>query len=405
MSAGSLRQEPCWRIRDRWPETEELSQAWERLVARQRLPSVFMDWDWLTCWWRHFGSRRRLLLVTAESEDELLAAAPFMVSTRPLLPLRPARILELVGTGRVPANGQGLADRMDLLCHPDRPELVAELLARVLEAPPSFDLIRLASVPSSSPTVRAMEQLARERGYSVCQRLKSLSPYAVFEGGWDEFLTGRKSKTRRQLRNSRRRLQELADVIIRTYPDDGGSLEQTLAAIRAVSRESYKWRDGTALFQPPVVRRFLSDYFARMDARSRLMVQLLDVAGRTAAFQAGFRQHQRWFAYTTAYQEKLARHHLGIHLLLHSLEGAFQAGALELDMMAGEETYKRHWSNAAREEVELLAVAPRSPLARVAHILHFRWRRALSQRRLPKRIHNRLLALRYGRGSPGSGRD
>ena len=38
---------------------EQLEQGWQELVSASSLNHPFLQWDWCTTWWRHYGCERR----------------------------------------------------------------------------------------------------------------------------------------------------------------------------------------------------------------------------------------------------------------------------------------------------------------------------------------------------------
>src|SRR5688500_5663735 len=61
---------------DNWPHDEWFQGEYHRLWNEQRIPLPFTHPDWVQAWWNHFGSARRLVLLTVERDGALLAVAP-----------------------------------------------------------------------------------------------------------------------------------------------------------------------------------------------------------------------------------------------------------------------------------------------------------------------------------------
>src|SRR3954449_7135247 len=92
----------------------------------ERSGNLFGTWEWLSCWWRHFG-RGELMTNALRSEDgELLAVLPLCLSGR-----RPLRTLRFVG--------HGVGDQCGPVCVPER-RAAAEHALRELVENGDFDL-------------------------------------------------------------------------------------------------------------------------------------------------------------------------------------------------------------------------------------------------------------------------
>ncbi len=148
--------EILWELHSRFPDDRSFIQQWDELAEGQDVPSIFLGYEWITTWWRHFGTNRQLFLISGTRRSRLIALAPMMVSTRPLFPLRPSRMMEFIGTAGVPSRGMGLADRVDFLYPPGHQEILSELLAKLLDYSHHFDLLLIRALPVSSPCVRRM---------------------------------------------------------------------------------------------------------------------------------------------------------------------------------------------------------------------------------------------------------
>ncbi|AGW13741.1 GNAT family N-acetyltransferase [Megalodesulfovibrio gigas] len=73
---------PVIRQLESFEDARPLAAAWDALVARAG-GHIFMTYDWLRCWWEHFGAEDSLRLLVLESaEGDLLGFAPWYVTRR-----------------------------------------------------------------------------------------------------------------------------------------------------------------------------------------------------------------------------------------------------------------------------------------------------------------------------------
>ena len=59
--------------------------------------NIFLTWEWLSTWWKHFGNERIFRLITVRDDEKLIAAAPLMSSKYKLAGLKLTK-MEFVGT-------------------------------------------------------------------------------------------------------------------------------------------------------------------------------------------------------------------------------------------------------------------------------------------------------------------
>jgi len=58
---------------------EELKGAWSHLLSDVPGVPVFLTWEWVSAWWRHYGQGNSLyVLAVRESGGRLVGLAPWM---------------------------------------------------------------------------------------------------------------------------------------------------------------------------------------------------------------------------------------------------------------------------------------------------------------------------------------
>ena len=55
---------------------ELLREEWEALLQASAANGLFLTWEWLATWWKHFSVERELFVLTARASGELMAIAP-----------------------------------------------------------------------------------------------------------------------------------------------------------------------------------------------------------------------------------------------------------------------------------------------------------------------------------------
>ena len=85
------------RVIEDFGEFEGLSGIWNNVLQRSHDNDIFSTWEWLWCWWKHFGKSRDLRLMIAEEDGRIVGFAPFMVSSYSFKHLGKLRRVEFVG--------------------------------------------------------------------------------------------------------------------------------------------------------------------------------------------------------------------------------------------------------------------------------------------------------------------
>jgi len=362
-------------------------EAWTDLLRDADAPAAFLFHPWIATWWRHFGAGQEFQALVLREGAELVAAVP--------LGLRRARALgcgftvaEFAGTGSV-AGRDTLADKVDLLVRRQaegcREELVRALLARLER----IDVLDLRPYDASSPTRACLERLAGARATTLP---RSVSPYLTLPASWEEYLTQRSPKFRKNRRRALRSLEALGEVSLTRLPA-GGDCAAWLEEVLDVDRESWTAAQGTNLFGAPALRAFFLDLLPRLAERGWLDLHVLRVAGRAVAYEICLEFGDTLYAYNAGYRLTHADSSPGNLVSSAVVEAACGRGLATYDMLRGSEAYKERWASGTRSELQTLVTA-RRPGARLYALLGIRARNRLARSGRVARLRDGIRGLK-----------
>jgi CelD/BcsL family acetyltransferase involved in cellulose biosynthesis len=378
-----------WSTHSTFPEEKSFVQQWNHLAETQVIPGIFVTYDWIKTWWNHFGADKRLVLLSGTYEKRLVALAPMMITKKGPFSLQGPRIMEFIGTGSVPTRGMGLSDRVDFLYAGNCHAILDEMLDRLYSLNPHFDLLLIRALSSASPTFEQLKRNSEHYELSFGSVFRSFSPYTEIKGSWESFLSTKSGKTRRQWRNSRRRLKRTGKYELSRYPDNGWSFKSTMKAILTISRHSYKWEEQNALLQSSALLNFYTEFYRRISRKGFFKVHFILMGGEPVAYQAGFQYANRLFAYDTAYDKSHKDVHPGIHLVTQGIRTACGKNLVEYDMMRGDEPYKNRWCSDRREEIHFVAYH-RSLKGKITLLLFVRLRELMKKSRRIRSFYEKI---------------
>jgi hypothetical protein len=58
----------------------ELGHEWNKVLERSRDINIFLAWEYLSTYWRHFGKEKNLRILCIEDKNEIIAIAPLRQS-------------------------------------------------------------------------------------------------------------------------------------------------------------------------------------------------------------------------------------------------------------------------------------------------------------------------------------
>jgi CelD/BcsL family acetyltransferase involved in cellulose biosynthesis len=299
---------------------EAVREEWAELAEHGR--NIFATWEFATTWWEHFGPGRRLLTVACrDAGGELLAILPLYLWRR-----RPLRIMRFLG------NGAG--DILGPVSRPERSDDAARALRRLLDvAPWDWDVFVGENLPGE-------EDWRRKIGGHLIRR--EGNPILRAPDGFERFLEQRTSNFRRQLRRSERQLARRYDVRYRL--SDASTLDADLDALFLLHQARFGAQSTFGGGRTAFHRAFAW----RAHRSGWLRLWTLELDGRAAAAQYGFRYGGVESFYQLGRDPSFRRESLGTLLLSHAIRSAAADGVDEFAFLRGHEPYKYRFATDDR---------------------------------------------------------
>jgi CelD/BcsL family acetyltransferase involved in cellulose biosynthesis len=291
---------------------EPLRDAWTWLTANGA--NIFATWEWNELWWRHYGRARRLRVGVVRRGGEVGAIVPLFIWSD-----RPFRVLRLLGHGH--------GDRLGPICDGDEPGTAERALRDALSAVPHDLFVGDWLAGDCGWTGALGGRVLRTTGY----------PILALEGrSWEELLAGRSPRLRKNIRQSRNRLERRH--IVRFRSSDATTLEGDLDTLFGLHRSRFGRHEGCHFcgdYEP-----FQRDFAALAFDRGWLRLLLLELDGEAVAAEFGFLFHDVYFAYQGARNPAWDRESVGFVVEVETIRRTLEEGAVEFRFLGGEEPYK-----------------------------------------------------------------
>jgi CelD/BcsL family acetyltransferase involved in cellulose biosynthesis len=348
---------------DALPADPNFHDQWNALVQTMERSQVFYTFEWAQAVSRAYASSVKPLVLAAYRGEELAGVVAFAQDT---------------GRKQVSFLTATTADYCDFISAPaDRNKFIEG----VMEDLRHFGVagISLSNLPCDSLSADIVESAVRKVGYSVFTR----PAYRCAQVPLDS--EEKRSQTRKSARNKLRRLSNVAgdrefavrhgssgDELTCEFPDFAmAHVERFLAAGR-ISNLVRQER-----------RAFLLELGKLLSAQGSLTLSTLKLAGRTIAWNYGFRFGGNWFWYQPAFDRDMAQLSPGTYLLCEILRQASEDPQIHtVDLGLGDEEYKERYSKAGRMTLHITASSGRRKALEVC-----RYRAAQFVKRSPRLEH------------------
>jgi CelD/BcsL family acetyltransferase involved in cellulose biosynthesis len=329
-------------------ELETLEDAWHHLLLRSSGSTAFVSPAWVMTWYRHFERPDGIYVVAVRRGQELVGLAPFAQSG---IGGRRAGFRLLVSAGTEHGDyGEPLlgpdpvpvaAAIADHLCGLVRAESVAVNLRRLYD---------------DGPLLRALDQ----RDDVLCRPMGMVAHSALVRfdvlDDPEEYLD--RLARRHSIPRRMRRLQERYGEV--TFDSADPDLDGALDAMRDMLARRWGTGSGPRLFATSALEAFTRSVMRALVDAGLAHVSSLNAGRRRLAVSNLFHVGARHLSDNAAFEPELASYGLGQAELYHMLRHSLAAGAVEVDLRAGDFPYKRKWANAERVSRSLVLTAPGS---------------------------------------------
>jgi CelD/BcsL family acetyltransferase involved in cellulose biosynthesis len=320
-------------------QLDALREEWNDLLADSPADCLFLTWEWMTSWWRHLKGERELHVIEIRDHERLVGLAPFAVSH--------GRV-EFMGTGTVGS------DYLDVIARRGCEREVVEAVAQSLEA--TRLNLHFSHFLSGAVIPRLGERM-RVSGYRIFNRTINVCPFMVLrDHTWDSFLS---TTGKRHRENVRRRIRKLPGNASFHLTETREELHRNLRILIELHHRSWNARGGSDALQEGAVENFHKEFTEHALRQGWLRLFVLSIAGRPEAAVYAFNRKGRLLYYQAGVSPDRSSMSLGLVALALAIQHALDEGAVECDLLHGDEDYKSLWANHTRQ-LHVLDGYPRS---------------------------------------------
>jgi CelD/BcsL family acetyltransferase involved in cellulose biosynthesis len=338
-----------------------LVAEWEALAKWAGAPP-FLRPGWFSAWWHAFASGE-LVVVTLTRADRLVGVLPLR---------RRAGVLASPTNAHTPAFGPLVADA----------SAAAELFSWAYAQRPRR--VQLDYVDAADPAVAELQRISERSGHRVVRSLVQRSPYAVLDPGEDvDRRLG--SKSARNLRRNRRRLEDVGHVEIQ-LESAPRRLDRLLEEGFRVEASGWKAERGTAIASSPATLRFYTDVAGWARSAGLLRLAFLRLDGRAIAFALSLQDGTAFYLLKGGYDPEYRRFAPGKQLFRSLMEQAVASGAQRFEFLGAAEPWKLEWTEECHERFLVRSYAPTmlGTADRAAQTAYLRYGRPLAKRALAR---------------------
>lgn len=298
------------------------SDRWQALLGSGSSDVVFLTWQWQSAWWETFR-RGELLLICAERDGEIVAAAPLFTD---------AGMVYLVGSGG--------SDYLDFVGDVNDPEVLDSLLTEARRHVRDFIGFVFYHVPDASPTSRLLKQSAERLGLAIFE--ESGLPAPVLDANTHPGALHAAIAKKSLVRHERYFVREGGlDVEHETHATE---ILPLLDEFFTQHQARWAGTDSPSLFLDDQQRQFYRALTTSASDEGWLRFTRILWKGEAIAFHFGFCYRGTFMWYKPSFDIGVARRSPGEVLLRQLLVAASNEPVTAFDFGLGDETFKSRFA-------------------------------------------------------------
>lgn len=326
----------------------ELRDIWTKVLAKSRDNNIFLTWEYLSTFWKHFGKNAKLRILCVKDRNEVIAIAPLRQSRFNFVSWLGYDVIEPLGyRGLMPEGG----DYTGLLLGEKEKECL-NLFLKYLEKHNDWDFIYMYDVPETS----AIPDLLRRTTNSNLkfEIIKgAICPYVPIPISVDSFYKELSRMFRKNLRRYMRKLkEECGKVELKKY-NEIGSVKETMNLFFELHQKRWKSKHMPGVFSTQTIRNFYMDLAKKFASKGWLFLYFLTVNDEPVAAKYCFEYNQKMFSALSGFDPDYSKYSVGNLLTLKIIKKCIEKKLVEFDFMKGDEPYKFGWTKKYRRNLNI----------------------------------------------------
>jgi CelD/BcsL family acetyltransferase involved in cellulose biosynthesis len=332
---------------------QTLKSVWNKLLDDNLLGSnVFLTWEWLSTWWKHFGAGKRLMILTVEDQGAILAVAPLMFSEYEAPAFGHIGKIELVAARD--------SDYNNFIILREDAAVVNSIVDYLKNNVQGWDWIELKEIPASADKLNLMNMFSHDLSSNLTLKMNVCNscPYLVLPVSINLLMEKLSQKMRQNLMRRLREIRKDYRVELKRYDEAGYSVNQAMTFFARLNKARLSAQGMPGLLNEKYdhFRNFQDDVAERFAEKGWLGLYFLMANDEPISAEYAFEYSGKVYAYLSGFDPSYSKYSVGNLIVMLLLERLIKDGFSEYDMLRGDEPYKFEWTNTYRQNFEIRLV-------------------------------------------------
>jgi len=333
----------------------ELEHVWNKVLAKSKDNNIFLTWEYLSIYWKHFGKGKRLRVLCIEDKDDTIAIAPLRQSRYGFSTPLNYEVIEPLGYRGLMSEG---GDYTGLILGEKENECLHLILNYLIEHD-NWDFIYMYDVPETSIIPDLLPKISKKLSITHETKKGVICPFISIPSSMDIFLKELNSKFRKNLRRCMKNLEkDYQRVELKRY-DEFGSVEEAMKIYFELHQKRWKLKHMPGVFSTQEVRDFYRDVAKLFAENGWLALYFLTANDESIAVQYCFEYEQKTYYALSGFDPDYSRYSIGNLIMAKVIEECIARKIKEYDLLKGSEQYKFYWTSKYRRNLNIKFVNKR----------------------------------------------
>lgn len=320
---------------------ESLREFWNSFLQKSLDNDVFSTWEWLWCWWKHFGNGRKLRILMVKEKNQIIAIAPFMLSNYSFLHFGKLAKIEFMSSPHGDYNNFILTKR-EVEC--------VTLLLNALTKFSDWNMLDLKDIREESASAKTLSSIAssKNENLKLNLKIKTLCPYIRLPPSIKAYKERLSRNMRRNLSKRMRKLSKIYKVEFISQREFS-SVSKAMETFFRLHQKRWKAKGKSGAFASEDFRKFHLDLAEKFDEKGWLGLSFLVLDGEPVAAAYSFDYNSKKYGYLTGFDPDFKQFGVGNLLKMHIIEECIRKSYREYDLTRDFEPYKANWATNIRK--------------------------------------------------------
>lgn len=332
---------------------QDLKNEWNQLLEKSDTKSIFLTWEWLYCWWKHFKGQNQLFIIIAKSKGngQILGIAPFYIEKTKVLGLFSVNKIKFLGTKQVGS------DFLDFIIYPGKEnEVLKAVYEYIKKHSPLWDVVEIGDIDHNSSSIGLL-RIVLNGDFRIIEKKAHICPYLELKQNYEDLITHLSPNMRSSLKRRTKVLEEKykVDFSIIDKKDEIGKHLNILFSLhnqRFVSKKGNT--NNKSSFMGHEIINFHRDVANCFVSKGWLKFYFLTRDSDTLACLYAFKYKDRLFYFQSGLNPQWEKLSPGAVLMGYCIKDAVRDDLKEFHYLRGNEQYKKRWTKTYKATNDIL---------------------------------------------------